>query len=86
MNLYLNYAREHWEYNGENEPIGLVLCSERNEAVAHYALRQLANTILARKYEVELPSEEQLVEELTETLRALLLRARPTNDSDEPEP
>jgi hypothetical protein len=39
----------------------------------------------ARKYEVELPSEEQLVEELTETRRALLLRARAMN-SDEREP
>jgi predicted nuclease of restriction endonuclease-like (RecB) superfamily len=86
MNLYLNYAREHWRYTGENEPIGLILCSERNEAVAHYALGQLSNTILARKYEVELPSEEQLVEELTETRRALLLRARATNASDEREP
>jgi predicted nuclease of restriction endonuclease-like (RecB) superfamily len=38
MNLYLNYAREHWIYAGENEPIGLILCSERNEAVAHYAM------------------------------------------------
>ena len=80
MNLYLNYAREHWRYDGENEPIGLILCSERNEAVAHYALGQLSNTILARKYELELPSEEQLAEELTQTRRALLLRARATNE------
>ncbi|MGA8597068.1 MAG: PDDEXK nuclease domain-containing protein [Bryobacteraceae bacterium] len=83
MNLYLNYAREHWRYDGENEPIGLILCSERNEAVAHYALGQLSNTILARKYELELPSEEQLAEELTQTRRALLLRARATNESHE---
>ena len=76
MNLYLNYARERWRYDGENEPIGLILCSERNEAVAHYALGQLSNTILARKYELELPSEEQLADELTQTRRALLLRAR----------
>ena len=38
MNLYLNYAREHWTRTHENPPIGLILCSERNEAVAHYAL------------------------------------------------
>jgi hypothetical protein len=86
MNLYLNYAREHWRYDGENEPIGLILCSERNEAVAHYALGQLSNTILARKYELELPSEEQLAEELTQTRRALLLRARATNELDEQAP
>jgi predicted nuclease of restriction endonuclease-like (RecB) superfamily len=73
MNLYLNYAREHWIYAGENEPIGLILCSERNEAVAHYALGNLSNTVLAREYSVELPSEERLADELTETRRALVM-------------
>jgi hypothetical protein len=38
MNLYLNYAREHWTLPDENPPLGLILCSEKNEAVAHYAL------------------------------------------------
>jgi hypothetical protein len=28
----LNYAREHWMYEGENEPVGLIICSERNQA------------------------------------------------------
>ena len=74
MNLYLNYAREHWTYAGENQPIGLILCSERNEAVAHYALGNLSNTVLAREYNVELPTEERLADELTETRRALAMR------------
>jgi predicted nuclease of restriction endonuclease-like (RecB) superfamily len=75
MNLYLNYAREHWTYDGENQPIGLILCSERNEAVAHYALGNLANTVLAREYKVQLPSEERLADELEETRKAILIRA-----------
>lgn len=75
MNLYLNYAREHWTYPGENQPIGLILCSERNEAVAHYALGNISNTVLAREYNVELPSEERLADELTVMRRTLLNRA-----------
>ena len=47
MNLYLNYAREHWTRPDENPPIGLILCSERNETVAHYALGNLHNRVLA---------------------------------------
>lgn len=74
MNLYLNYAREHWTYADENQPIGLILCSERNEAVAHYALGNLLNTVLAREYSVELPTEERLADELTETRKALVMR------------
>jgi predicted nuclease of restriction endonuclease-like (RecB) superfamily len=36
MNLYLNYAREHWTLESENPPIGLILSSEKNEAVAQW--------------------------------------------------
>src|ERR1017187_257305 len=39
MNLYLNYAREHWTHPHENPPVGLILCSEKDAAVAHYSLR-----------------------------------------------
>ena len=48
MNLYLNYAREHWTHPHENPPVGLILCSEKDTAVAHYALGNLANQVLAR--------------------------------------
>jgi Uncharacterized conserved protein len=31
MHLYLNYAREHWVHEGENPPVGLILCAQKNE-------------------------------------------------------
>jgi predicted nuclease of restriction endonuclease-like (RecB) superfamily len=71
MNLYLNYARQHWTLEGENQPIGLILCSERNDAVAHYALGNLGNKVLAREYKLTLPEESALVHELAETRRSL---------------
>jgi predicted nuclease of restriction endonuclease-like (RecB) superfamily len=37
INFYCNYAREHWMMEGENPPVGLVLCTEKGAAVAHYA-------------------------------------------------
>ncbi len=51
MHLYLNYAREHWTVPGENPPIGLILCAERDHAVAKYALAQHAyrQAILTRR-------------------------------------
>ena len=30
MHLYLNYAREHWMKEGENPPVGLILCGKRH--------------------------------------------------------
>ncbi|MGH9626840.1 MAG: PDDEXK nuclease domain-containing protein [Bryobacteraceae bacterium] len=73
MNLYLNYAREHWTHAEENPPIGLILCSERNEVVAHYALGNLNNRVLAREYKLTLPDESVLVQEISTTRRALQL-------------
>jgi predicted nuclease of restriction endonuclease-like (RecB) superfamily len=81
MNLYLNYAREHWTRPDENPPIGLILCSERNEAVAHYALGNLQNRVLAREYRLTLPEESVLVREISDTRRAFQLRARPSLQS-----
>ena len=64
MNLYLNYAREHWTNLEENPPVGLILCSERDAAVAHYALGNLGNQVLAREYQLTLPSQEELTKRL----------------------
>ncbi len=38
MNMYLNYAKEHWTLPDENPPIGLVLCAEKGVGEAHYVL------------------------------------------------
>ena len=71
MNLYLNYAREHWTNSDENPPIGLILCSEQDAAVAHYSLGNLGNQVLAREYQLALPTEEQLAKRLESRRRQL---------------
>jgi hypothetical protein len=71
MNLYLNYGREHWTNAEENPPIGLILCSEHDAAVAHYALGSLGNQVLAREYQLTLPQERQLTQRLEARRRQL---------------
>ena len=71
MNLYLNYAREHWTHPHEKPPVGLVLCSERDAAVAHYALGNLANQVLAREYRLNLPNETQIAAGIDKARRLL---------------
>jgi predicted nuclease of restriction endonuclease-like (RecB) superfamily len=78
MNLYLNYAREHWTLPDENPPLGLILCSEKNEAVAHYALGNLHNKVLSSQYKLALPDEKELAEEIAKTRKALLQEPRRT--------
>ncbi len=71
MHLYLNYAREHWMHEHENPPVGLILCSQKDEAVAHYALDGLPNKVLASQYKMALPDEQVLVDELKRTQNML---------------
>ena len=78
MNFYLNYARENWGREGENPPVGLILCSEKNEALARYALEGLANEVLAAEYRIALPDEELLAAELARTREAIEVRASVT--------
>ena len=74
MHLYLNYAREQWGREGENPPVGLILCSEKDEALARYALDGLPNNVMAGEYRITLPDEELLAGELDRTRQAMGLR------------
>jgi len=76
MHLYLNYAREHWMKPGENPPVGLILCTEKGAAEAHYALDNLPNKVLAAEYQTVLPDEKLIAEELERSRRELEQRAR----------
>jgi predicted nuclease of restriction endonuclease-like (RecB) superfamily len=69
MHLYLNYAREHWVLPGESPPVGLILCAEKDHAVAKYALEGLRNKGLAAEYRTALPRERLLVGEIDKTRR-----------------
>jgi predicted nuclease of restriction endonuclease-like (RecB) superfamily len=71
MNLYLNYAHEHWTNAHENPPVGLILCSEKDAAVAHYALGNLSNQVLAREYQLNLPKKARLAAQIDKARRLL---------------
>jgi predicted nuclease of restriction endonuclease-like (RecB) superfamily len=74
MHMYLNYAREHWTHEGENPPVGLILCSQKDEAIARYALDGLPNKILATEYRTVLPDEQLIADEIEKTRQQLEAR------------
>lgn len=71
MNLYVNYAREHWTRPDENPPVGLILSAEQNHAVAKYALGGIENKIAAAEYRTALPDERQLAEKIDAARRLI---------------
>ncbi len=69
MHLYLNYARENWVHEDENPPVGLILCAEKDEAVARYAIEGLPNKVMASEYRTALPDEKALAAESSGRVR-----------------
>ena len=71
MHTYLNFAAQHWTRPDENPPVGLILCTQHDEALARYALGNLPNKVLAAEYRTALPDERLLATDLEETRRRL---------------
>lgn len=64
MNFYLNYFQKNETAADENPPIGIILCSKKNEVYAKYVLGNLNNKIFASKYKLTLPTERELYKTL----------------------
>ena len=60
MNVYLNYYKENEMTANDNPPIGIILCSQKDNALVHYATGGLSKEIFVSKYKLQLPSEEEL--------------------------
>lgn len=64
MDSYVRMFEAHFKVQGDNPTIGLVLCSEKNEAIAKYSVLNESKQLFAAKYLTYLPSEKELQEEL----------------------
>src|SRR3989344_9579392 len=65
MDFYTRYFEKEEKIDGDNPTVGLILCSDKNEAMAKYTLLHDANQIFASKYKLYLPSEIELKKEIT---------------------
>lgn len=72
MGLYLTYAKQHLTEPGENDPVGIILCSGKDDAVVEYAMGGINARVFASKYLTQLPDAETLRKEIETTRRALL--------------
>ncbi|WP_218588031.1 PDDEXK nuclease domain-containing protein [Chitinophaga jiangningensis] len=72
MNVYLNYYNEHEKSEGDNPPVGIILCANKNENLVRYATTGLPQQVFVSKYLINLPSEAELariIEEEQDKLR-----------------
>ena len=71
MQMYVHYYERELMNEGDNPPIGIVLCADKSESVVKYTLPENETQIFASKYKLYLPSEEELLRELNQEYRAL---------------
>ena len=64
MQMYVNYYTREMMNEGDNPPIGIVLCADKSEQVVKYTLPEDNNQIFASKYKLYLPTEEEFKKEL----------------------
>ena len=64
MQMYVNYYTREMMNEGDNPPIGIVLCADKSEAVVRYTLPEDNKQIFASKYMLYLPTEEELKNEI----------------------
>ena len=71
MDSYIRMFDDLMKQPDDNPTIGLILCSEKNEAVAKYSILNDAKQIFASKYKLTLPTEEELQAELNRVRKML---------------
>ena len=64
MQMYVNYYTRELMNEGDNPPIGIVLCADKSDAIVKYTLPEHNSQIFASKYFTYLPTEEELKQEL----------------------
>lgn len=64
LQMYVNYYDRNEKAPDENPTIGILLCADKNDLLVKYTLPENNSTILASKYQLYLPTEKQLAEQL----------------------
>ena len=68
LQMYVNYYDRTEKQDFENPTIGILLCTDKNDAVVKFTLPKDETNILASKYQLYLPSEKSLIDELNKVL------------------
>lgn len=71
MQMYVHYYERELMNEGDNPPIGIVLCAAKSDSVVKYTLPEDETQIFAAKYKLYLPSEDELRKELDQEYSAL---------------
>ena len=71
MDSYIRMFDALYKSEDDNPTIGIILCSQKNEAIVKYSVLNEAKQVFASKYQLTLPSAEELQREIEEERRRI---------------
>ncbi len=71
LNTYATWYRKHMMAEGDSPPIGVLLCTQKDHALVQYAPAGMDSRLFVSKYQLELPSKEDLQRFLEQKRREL---------------
>ncbi|HUV70536.1 MAG TPA: PDDEXK nuclease domain-containing protein, partial [Terracidiphilus sp.] len=60
LNSYVGYYAKNEMSEGDQPPVGILLCTRKNEELVEYALAGMSNTLFVSRYQVQLPGKEEI--------------------------
>ena len=71
LNTYLNYYKEEIKQKGDNDPIGILLVTDKNQALVQYATAGMEKNLFVSKYLLQLPAAAQIEAFINNELKIL---------------
>ncbi len=69
MNFYLNYIKKEVNNKDDNDPIGIILCTDKHDVSVEYATFGILNKVFVSKYMLYLPSKKLLMNQVKDLLK-----------------
>ncbi len=73
LNTYISWYRKNMMNDGDNLPVGILLCTDKDHTLVEYALAGMDNRLFVSKYQLELPKKKEMERFLKEHLSAIRL-------------
>ena len=59
LNTYVGYYKDNMRRTGDNEPVGILLCTDKSDELVRYATAGMDNKLFVSQYLIELPKNEE---------------------------
>ncbi len=69
LNTYVSWYQKNVFTHGDNPPVGILLCTQKDHALVEYALAGMSNQLFVSKYQMQLPGKEEMQRFVEEQIR-----------------